>query len=213
MESSVESSVAERGAATAEKEGEPVTLTKEVLAEAIDIPTDQWEGACHAISLAAVRSGLFEGGRVARGFAAGVASQHSWVTLGDPYEKDVTIIDPTLWAYVDSVYDVFMGSLRDGIHHPHGEGSIWDWGRPTASGGEIIEADTAGLSTTALDWLNMLGPLDWMGWNQLLSQAPVGGWPASEIVTWAAGIDKLSPIIPIDRKGMLTDLNPNDLYW
>lgn len=60
-------------------------------------------------------------------------------------------------------------------------------------------------------FLELLGPLDLAGWAQLL-HAPVGGWPAREIIAFAYRTKRLSALIPIDVVGMATDVNPNDLY-
>ena len=188
-------------------------LTLEGVAMAIDRQLEQFAGACHVMSLALVKSDLAPPvARVARGFCAGVRSQHSWVALGDPFDRDTIIVDPTLWTYREDVDGLWVGTIRDGLHKPHGYGSIYSYGRPCHAGGEVIDLDTAGLSDDAREFLEMLGPLDRTGWSHLLSHAPVGGWPAAEIVDRACDNPELRPIIPIDRIGMLTDRNPGGVY-
>lgn len=170
---------------------------------------DQWAGRCHEASLRVVKTtGV---GRVARGVARGVPSQHSWITLGDPYDEEAAIIDPTLWSYDGGVTGVWRGTLADGRHVPHGAGSIWEWGRPSPGDGPVITLPTDGLSREAQAFLRMLGPLDMEGWS-VLAHAPVGGWPAGEIIAAMYGVDRLSQHIPIDIVGMVTDLNPSGLY-
>lgn len=188
-------------------------LTKKMLGEVKKVlaPLDQWGGHCHGASMAIVQAELFTC-RVARGFGDGVASQHSWVALGkDCYDKDAPIIDPTLWHYRPEVEGIWTGTLRDGIHHPHGEGSIWDWGRPVSGGGDPIELDPGDtpFSDVALGFFEALGPLDRTGWARL-SGAPVEEWPAAEIMP---AINRtVGPLVPIDIIGMLTNENPGNLY-
>ena len=59
----------------------------------------------------------------------------------------------------------------------------------------------------------MINPdgLDRQGWEQLLN-APVGGWPASNIIHCADADERLAMAIPVDVVGMITDINPNGLY-
>lgn len=45
------------------------------------------------------------------------------------------------------------------------------------------------------------------------THAPVGGWPSGEITKAVYQTEALSALIPIDRVGMHTDLNPEGLYW
>jgi hypothetical protein len=187
-------------------------FTIQEIEQAIDRPFDSWAKDCHAVALAIVKSDLISGDRrVARGWCEGVGGQHSWVVVGkDCYAPDAQIIDPTLWSYVDSVEGVWYGTTADGLHTPHGAGSIWAWGRPSHGGGESIPSpDVEG---AAADFLKMLGPLDYVGWSVLASSAPVGGWPAAEVIKAMALDKELSGLVPIDRVGMLTDLNPSGLY-
>jgi hypothetical protein len=124
----------------------------------------------------------------------------------------VIVIDPTLWSYRKSVAGVYVGPATRYEHTPHGAGSIWEWGKPVAGGGPVIElTPRVSLSADAVAFLEMLGPLDWKGW-QTLQSAPVGGWPAGEI--WAAMDDteELTGGLQIDKLGMLTDRNPGRLY-
>lgn len=145
----------------------------------------------------------------------GVSSQHSWIILGgDCYSRTAPIIDPTLWSYNSRIKGIWVGDMNYGIHRPHGEGSIWKWGRPKRGTGPIIKlTPKEPLSDDARDFLRLLGPLDRTGWHMLLALAPVEGWPAGEIFAAAADTKALSILIPIDRLGMLTDRNPNNLYF
>ena len=180
-------------------------------AEQILDPVSDWARNCHAASLQIVRE---LGGRVARGWCEGVSSQHSWAVIGnDCYDPKALIIDPTLWSYDNAVKGVWSGTLRDGRHHPHGAGSIWEFGRPAYPTGEIVSlTPKKALSVKALRFLKRLGPLDRAGWHILASRAPVGGWPAGEILAAVDDTKALSALVPVDRLGMLTDRNPGKLY-
>lgn len=189
--------------------------------EAIGLPADDWINRCHEVSLALLRTDYFREvfppeeypARVARGFAAGIWSQHSWIAVdGDCFDEKALIVDPTLWCHRDDVEGIYHGTLADGIHTPHGAGVIWAWGKPTAGDGEPIALDRTGLSDVARKFLDLVEPLDHRGWHALLSQAPVGGWPAAEIVDRACDHPALKALVPIDRKGMLTERNPESLY-
>jgi hypothetical protein len=54
--------------------------------------------------------------------------------------------------------------------------------------------------------------LDIRGWH-VLAHSPVRGWPAAEIIGAMYDTPRLKMIPPIDIVGMLTDKNPNGLYW
>jgi len=174
---------------------------------------DKWAKRCHECSLAIVRTGLLaDNARVARGWCGSVGSQHSWVVLGNPYDENTPIIDGTLWSYTNQTPRLFV-NLRGNLQYkPHGAGSIWDYGRPDDRSGEVITL--SGLSKTAKDFLDAAGPsgLDYTGWS-VLANAPVGGWPAKEILSAMYEDDRLSALIPIDVVGMVTDKNPGDLYF
>jgi hypothetical protein len=174
-------------------------------------PLSRWHHNCHAAALALVKAGIAQ--RVARGICKGVGSQHSWAVLGtDCYDLNTTIIDPTLWSYTDSMPVVWIGSLKDGLHIPHGTGSIWTWGRPPEAQGQPISLTPKfHLSPDAKLFLEILGPLDMLGW-QILSSAPVGGWPAREIFAAMDDTEELSCLVPVDILGMITDRNPGGLY-
>lgn len=202
-------------------------LTIGAIEEAIGRPFESWAHTCHATSLAIVKAGLVPGGRVTRGWCNGVSSQHSWVTVemwrAEWFDADfwqgeallinpaALIIDPTLWSYRDDVEGVWVGTLDDGLHVPHGAGSIWDWGKPTRGAGETITRPR-GLSPAAKDFLDLIGPLDYEGWSRLI-HAPVEGWPSHEILTAVYEVRHLAGIPPIDIIGMYTDHNPKGLYW
>lgn len=172
----------------------------------------RWAHQCHAASIHLIESGIFEEARVARGVCKGVGAQHSWVVLGsDCYDPGAEIVDPTLWSYDESVDGVWIGSMRAGRHRPHGTGNIWGWGRPAPATGVPVElTPRKPFSDAARSFLAMLGPLDREGWR-MLAHAPVGGWPAAEIIDAMCESD-LGEFVPIDIRGMLTDRNPGDLY-
>jgi hypothetical protein len=182
------------------------------VAHQIGIPIEQWRHNCHVISLAIVKAGLVPSGRVARGVCRGVPGQHSWIVDGpDCYDIAAPIIDPTVWSYVGTAPLILHTTATEFGYRPHGAGSIWDHGCPTHRGGDTVHLDRGGLSTEARMFLDMVGPLDHTGWMSLFN-APVGGWPAKEIMTAADAHPDLAPLIPVDVLGMVTDLNPGGLY-
>jgi hypothetical protein len=198
-------------------------LNDEILA-VLD-PLEHWAHQCHAASSTLVQSGVLGAfARVARGSCRGVGGQHSWVVVGDPYDLQAPIVDPTLWSYDSSVVGVWYGRGASGRHLPHGSGSIWEWGRPEAAGGEIVSLTPARpFSAEARSFLELLGPLDLRGWIQL-AHAPVEGWPAAEIIDAICNTrdprvgpeqktnTTLASYVPIDIIGMLTDRNPGGAY-
>lgn len=194
----------------------PLVPSKRELLEALGGSLEKWARKCHQASLCLIRSGVFGGqpARVARGFARGVSSQHSWVVLGgDCYAPTAQIVDPTLWSYVKTQHGIWIGRLEHGVHEPHGAGSIWTWGKPRAGNEEPIKlTPKRPLSKEAQRFLKLVGPLDRVGW-QTLAQAPVEGWPAGEILAAMDDTKALRVLVPIDRLGMLTDRNPGNLYW
>jgi hypothetical protein len=174
-----------------------------------------WSHDCHRASHTIVKARVFPQARVARGFCAGVGGQHSWVVVGDDcYDQDAQIIDPTLWSYDTSVHGIWYGGYTDGRHVPHGGfKSIWSWGMPPAPTREPVKlTPKAPLSPDARYFLELLGPLDVLGWGTLASHAPPGGWPAGEILSAMADTPILCALVPIDRLGMLTNRNPGGLY-
>lgn len=199
-----------------------ITITDEQFEQAVGEPLDGFARQCHAASIQLVKSDLFpslgfEKRRVARGWCTGVMGQHSWVVLGDDcYDPQATIVDPTLWSYDSSVAGVWVGSGKDKRHQPHGGyGTIWDAYRPSAGDGDIIELEPEAygkLGMVAESFLEMLGPLDRRGWNELFEAPPNGNWGAREIILAAYRTPGLRALIPIDRVGMLTDVNPSGVY-
>lgn len=186
-----------------------------------------WAHDCHRAAVTLVRSGKMPvGARVARGWHPCVRGQHSWVTLGDCYDPDVTIIDPTLWSYlkadpagkVPHPPSIAIGDAANYDGKPHGHGSIWDFGRPDPvlfGTGTLIsrpKAPKGGWSEDAVDFMREVGPLNIFGWGFLASQCPVGGWPAAEIIGAMYCDKRLAAMVPIDKVGMLTDYNPGGLY-
>lgn len=200
-----------------------VAADPERVAAAIGIPVERWAHQCHAISLAIVKAGLLgPEARVARGWAKGVAGQHSWIVLGNPYDREAVIVDPTLWSYVNrnpslaDVPTIYVAQRRRSIweHTPHGEGSCYDAGMPCTHGGEPMflapEVEVA-LSPEARAFMDDLGPLDARGWIEV-ANLPVLGWPAAEIIAAMDDSRELAGFVPVDRLGMLTDRNPGGLY-
>ena len=187
------------------------------IAAEIGRPATEWANDCHRISLAVLRTGRFGPGRICRGWAPGIGSQHSWIVLGDNrYDLDATIVDPTMIATGgppgrEAV--ILVGTAAKLGHRPHGYGLAWNAPMPEAGDGTPIAlTPTAALSREAREFLDSLGPLDLKGWMGV-AHLPVMGWPAGEI--FAAMNDTrpvLSCLIPIDILGMTTDLNPKGLY-
>lgn len=184
-----------------------------VVEGALGKPLDDYAHQCHAASLALVKSGLIGPSRVARGTARGVVGQHSWLVAGDDcYASGTWLVDITRWSYDPSAPRVEVVRNDRKVHVPHGDGSIWSWGCPQSGGGPAIElVGRESLSPQARSFLDMVGPLDLEGWATLAS-APVQGWEAAEILSAMHATDQLRPLLPIDRIGMLTDLNPQGLY-
>lgn len=171
---------------------------------------------CHGAALALVKSGVLgEKARVARGFAKGVGSQHSWVVIGDPY-LPAEIIDPTIWSYEEPEPEPYVarfaaGDWRMRVYHPHGEGVVFAVSMPQHHGGETIQLDQAKLSNEARRFLTMLGSLDALGWSEV-AHLPHDGWPHGEIIDAMCDVPRLMAMVPIDIVGMVTDRNPNNLY-
>lgn len=189
-------------------------ITVDLIERSIGVEQSKWAADCHAVSLAIVQSGILGKCRVARGFTRGVMGQHSWVVLGDNcYDPEATILDATLWSYVDEAPTVLVGKAQDRPHVPSGSGNIMLWGKPRRGDGEIIELEPSSpLSSEAQFWLDeMFGPLDYRGW-MTLANAPVEGWPSKEIINAMLDTPSLSATVPVDIVGMVTDRNPAGLY-
>lgn len=175
-------------------------------------PLGDWTQNCHAASIKLVKSGVLPHARVARGWCFKVPSQHSWVVVGDDcYDPEAPIVDPTLWDHHDDIGTVWVGTLQNGLHSPHGAGTIWEWGHPKAPTGPIVKlTPRKSFSNDALLFLDILGPLDEKGWREL-AHAPTEEWPATEILP-AINDSFDSEWVPVDIIGMLTDRNPGGLY-
>lgn len=189
------------------------------LAELIGVPLDHWAGRCHAVSLALVRTGEFGRSRVARGGAEGIMSQHSWIVLGDDcYDPAAVIVDPTYLPATEGRGEIVVDYARNLSHAPHGAGSIWRcagsiwrWTGGEPGGAAVELTPKVPLSQFAQDFLAVLGPMDVRGWYAFATHVPVEGWPAAEILT---AIEETFPCaVPVDKLGMVTDLNPRGLYW
>lgn len=196
------------------------SLTESTLEDILGAPLDEFAHQCHAASIQIVKSDLFEEARVARGTLRGIGGQHSWVVLGrDCYDDLAPILDVTAWSYdvirqggvVPRLWKT-TGAVAG--HRPHGHGHILEWGRPCSAGGDPIPlSDEAldDLTPAAFSWVDLMGPLDARGWMSL-ANAPVDGWPSDQIILAMHRTPKLRALIPVDRLGMLTDVNPGGLY-
>lgn len=191
------------------------------LAEKIKIPLEHWEGSCHAVSLALVKTGEFgPDARVARGFAVGVAGQHSWIVLGDPYAWDAVIIDATHPEFHrGGHHEIVVREFANGRDYvPQGYGVLAEEEReqirdvmPPYTGPEKELAPTVPLSVDAQLFLDDIGIMDFRRWCWLASNLPMQGWPSKEIIE--AMMDSgLAVCVPKDIQGMVTDRNPQGLY-
>lgn len=195
----------------------PADLTEFDVAQAIG-PLQKWHHECHAASLHLVNSGLLpDNARVARGTLRGVGGQHSWVVVGGSCYQPEWIVDVTAWSY-DSRYErVLVLTGEDAPHHPHGKGSVWEWGCPSVGDGEAIELAVP-LSAGARLYLRTLiktngrrSGIDRRGWMNL-ANGPMEDWPAKEIIEAMLDTPELVGLVPIDIAGMVTDRNPLGLY-
>jgi hypothetical protein len=181
-------------------------------------PIEDYAQQCHAASLAIVKSDMFAGlpRRVARGTCKGVSGQHSWVVVGaDSYDPVAYVLDVTLWSY-DPEAPKVLAMLNTIRHRPHGFGSIWEWGCPEGGVGEIIELNwlesPSGGAKSFLEICQDGGNRADRKFWAALSSAPVGGWPAREIYAAMENTPEVNPLLPIDKVGMLTEMNPGGLY-
>jgi hypothetical protein len=198
----------------------PLTLDEaravplEAVQAAVGEPYETWSARCHEMALKVLQTGLYGPGRIARGFAAGIPGQHSWIVLGGVYDPLAVIADPTLRLWLGTEPPGIQVLRNEGIaHRPHGSGSCFNAGMPCSWGGEEIELASRGLlSEEAAEFLDDLGPLDARGWMEVAS-LPVEDWPAAEIIQAMYETPSLKAFIPIDIVGHLTDHNPGGLYW
>jgi hypothetical protein len=189
-------------------------LTVAQVEEAIG-PLERYAHLCHGASLALVRSGLLPtGSRVARGGAKGVGAQHSWVVVTPKmgvYDQSNWVVDITLWSYVPEAPRLYIGKARQWPHTPKGSGHLRH--APAGRTGPVLGTDVE-LSSGARLFLDMWAPegMDQRAWDILLG-GPMQGWPSKEIVAAAYHTKALRHLVPIDIVGMVTDENPNNLYW
>jgi hypothetical protein len=189
-------------------------LTIKEVEEAIGL-LEYWEQNCHGASLALVHSGLLpEGSRVARGWAQGVGSQHSWAMVAPTttvYDGANQVVDITLHGYVPKAPRLYIAKARAWPHVPHGAGELRQKGPERL--GPRIDLDVA-LSPSAKAFLKMWAPrgLDYKGWMTLFN-GPMQGWPSRELVLAGYQTKAIRATIPIDIIGMLTDENPSKLYF
>lgn len=190
----------------------PTISTNEVAAVS-RVPLGHWHFNSHQVSLDIVRSGIFPYARVVQGTATGVHGPHHWVVLAeDVYDKYATIIDPTLWCHDPSLRGTWIGTLQNEIHHPKGEGYIWDFDYPeNSSFTDTVALRKDGLSTQAKYFLSRIEPINLDGWRRLM-RSPMQGWPAGEIIDQMKHSPELSDLVPEALEGMLTNRNPNGAW-
>jgi hypothetical protein len=186
-------------------------------------PLDKWAHQCHAASLALVRSGVLQdhiGGtwRVARGVCKGVGGQHSWTVQGDVYDRTALIVDITLWSYDAEQDRVWVGTMgEDKLHRPFGDNDIWAAGCPLPGDGPDMPLDLPP-GHRGSPFYNMLRDhvayTDRAFWMRLWSSNCMLGWPAAELLeTFLDTYPDCAGLVPVDIIGMLTDRNPDGLYW
>lgn len=185
------------------------------VANEILMPLKQWHRRCHEASIAIIESCRIANLSIARGACNGVGGQHSWVVCGhDAYAENVWVIDPTLWSYRKDVQGIYVGPASKYRHLPHGDGNIFNWGRPNPPIGpvKLLRPPEKGWSKMAEIFLESLGPLDKRGW-EVLANAPVRGWPAFEILGAILEDEDLRHFVPIDVVGMaFWEKAPKNLY-
>ena len=187
-----------------------MNIGKRAVVKALGGSLRPWVGRCHEASLKLVRSGILpRSARVARGFHPAF-SQHSWVVIGDPYSFKSMIVDPTIWHYEGKAPQVYVKTMKNSPHRPHGLGQFDR--TPPEPESDAIRLMTD-LSPEATRFLKTIAPkgLDRYGWH-MIATAPVLGWPSAEILAAIAKDERLSVLVPIDVLGMRTDLNPGRLY-
>jgi hypothetical protein len=190
----------------------------ERIASMIGVPVCEWAGSCHEISLAVLRTGVLGRGRIARGWVPGVPHQHSWAVLGDDvYDPKATVVDPTIRPLLAGdnqlTRAVFLVDQAWTLsHEPHGLGRLLDFSRRHIVQEPIALTPATALSQEAQEFLGRLGPLDMRAWAGL-AHGPMLNWPSREIIAAMMDTEALRALIPVDIRGMLTDRNPNGLYW
>jgi len=206
----------------------PIPVDVRDLAERIGANPDHWRHQCHVASLQIVRSWLFPGAQVARGTAPGILGQHSWVVVPpddllpyDPerngplaYHPEARIVDATMWSYSPETPGIVSASNSRISYRPHGAESIWDAGQPRVGYGEPIwlgQPVGGDPRSPGQRFLDLCGPLDLQGWQDLLS-GPMMGWPAREVLRAAYEHPKLRALIPVDHLGMVAGIDPEGLY-
>lgn len=189
-------------------------LTMGEVEEAIG-PLERWASNCHGSALALVRSGLLpEGARVARGWAKGVRSQHSWALVPTEmgvYDPLSRVVDVTLWGYVPVANRLYIATAGHWPHRPHGYGHLRHLGSDPV--GPVLPLEVP-VSPAVKTFLEMYAPagLDYRGWMTLMN-GPMQGWPSKELVLAAYRTPVVKRTIPLDIVGMLTDENPSSLYF
>lgn len=189
-------------------------LTVGAVERAIDTPRELWQNRCHEISLALLKSNLFDGveARMARGAGMHIGSQHSWIVTGrDVYDDKAIVVDPT-WSSTVMSKPLVMFVPNLTAHRPHGYGEFEKY-PPHGDGEEIGPPDP---SQRLSDWIKVARlangePLDLKFWVGMV-HGPMLGWPSAEVVDWLCSVSTMVAFVPIDLQGMLTDRNPNGLY-
>lgn len=191
--------------------------SQRIVEEAIHRPLTDFAHQCHAASVALVESGLLQryaDGEpifVARGRARGIMSQHSWVTVGTPYDP-TTIVDLTMWSYNPCIDTVRILDGADASSHyvPHG---LSGENASEALRDMVLEMDPIHLDVSDPQAAAFLRGrvLDVRAWMKLFS-CNVSTYPARAIIEAAHRNDRLRALIPIDLVGMLTEINVGGAY-
>jgi hypothetical protein len=154
-----------------------------------------------------------------------------------PYRAEAVIVDPTISFTLGMntlkrvqlpagepgagrapgiVVDIQAGMAG---YRPHGSGDIWDAGMPAPDKKDepgVKLTPSRPLSKIARVFLDIMtdgvGPMTRRRWSTLLN-GPMCGWPSSELVAAALDTEEIAAIVPIDIAGMVTDRNPQGLYW
>jgi hypothetical protein len=149
-------------------------LDPEALAREIEIPLENWPGACHAVATAVLRRAPIPGMRLARGHWLGHVArdsvygggpqQHSWLVL-----EDGRILDPTRWCLespkkrfihcgVDDAYDEAGLEMRARMRPMLAAGRLF--GGPARSPADAIAARLAAAPGETLARLLDAGDID-----------------------------------------------------
>lgn len=176
--------------------------------------------------------------QVVRGWSMPIcSSQHSWVVIGDPLGvAGAIVIDVTRASYLrHEPQEVWVGRYgpKYAEYLPHGialndDGNkrvdLVDFGRIMPSKTEEVYPLSAEPRTDmarAILRLMDAHKFSRFDWGRVASRLPLTGWgkPGTHYETIADIFEtmcedpNLELLIPVDRLGHVTDLNPSELYW